>query len=149
MSNKIYFRKSKRNIDRLIFHHFGKFAPQDIGVPEIRHMHMVDRGWDDIGYNGIILPNGDFSIGRDVDNAGAHTFGFNRKSIGIMFLAGSDEGGLTRPTKFQLKTAREIIDEQKAYYGQSLVVKGHRDLRATHCPGFNVEHWYKTGEIIK
>jgi len=143
---KIYLRKSKRNIGRLIFHHYGESAPAGIDVPHIRHMHIKDREWDDIGYQGIILPDGRFSLGRDVDVAGAHTWGFNRGSIGIMFVAGSPVGGVTRPTKAQLKTARAIIREQLGYY-KNLDILGHRDLRPTHCPGFDVRHWVKTDEV--
>jgi len=143
----IYLRKSKRNISRLIFHHFGATLPRGIDVPHIRAMHINGREWDDIGYQGIIMETGRFSIGRDVDTAGAHTWGFNRGSLGILFMAASPVGGITRPNKNQLTTARALIREQVGYYGKSLEVLGHRNLRPTHCPGFDVPHWYKTGRI--
>lgn len=149
MSNEIFLRKSKRNINRLIFHHFGASIPADMTAAKIRYMHINGRKWDDIGYQGVIMPDGLFCNGRDVDVAGAHTWSFNNQSIGIMFLAASDVGGLTRPTDAQLATARKIINEQKSYYGNDLSVVGHRDLRPTHCPGFDVSHWYKTNEIRK
>lgn len=143
---KIYLRKSKRNIKRVIFHHFGAYVPEGMDVPTIRHMHINQREWDDIGYQGVIMPDGAFSLGRDVDVAGAHTWGFNTGSIGIMFMAGSDIGEVTRPTAAQLKTARALVNEQKAYYGD-IEVLGHRDLRPTHCPGFDVPYWSRTGRI--
>lgn len=144
--DRIYFRKSKRNITRLIFHHFGESVPDGVDVPAIRAMHINDREWDDIGYQGVIMPDGSLSLGRDVDQAGAHTWGFNKGSIGIMFVAGSPEGGVTKPNDKQLATARAIIDEQLSYYGK-LEVLGHRDLRATHCPGFDVKRWRETGIV--
>ena len=146
MPNRIFLRKSKRNIKRLIFHHFGASVPAGMDVSQIRHMHIVDREWDDIGYHGLIMPDGLFCNGRDVDIAGAHTWSFNTGSIGIMFVAGSPEGGVTRPTRAQLKTAMELIAEQDEYYDDYEIL-GHRDLRPTHCPGFDVPHWITTGEI--
>lgn len=146
-----YLRRSKRKIGRLIFHHFGPPPPSGTNVRSIRKMHTDEkphgRGWDDIGYHGIIMPNGDFQIGRDVDNAGAHTFGFNTGSIGIMFVAGLADGAShTEPAPAQLKTARELINECEEYY-PSVEVKGHRDLRPTLCPGFDIQHWMATGEV--
>lgn len=143
----IYLRKSKRNITRLIFHHFGENPPEGMNVPKIREMHVKGRGWTDIGYHAIIIPDGELSLGRDVDTSGAHTFKHNRGSIGIMFMAGLDRDGITRPNKAQLKTAMKLIEEQKRYYPK-LEILGHKDLRPTQCPGFNIKHWYATGEII-
>ena len=145
-ASKIYLPKSKRSISRLIFHHFGASAPKGYGVPEIRHMHIEGRKWDDIGYHGAIFDEG-FQTGRSVHDAGAHTWGFNRASIGILFFAGSPEGGLTIPSQEQQKIAWEIIEEQRGYYGDGLEIVGHRDLRPTHCPGFDVPHWVRTNEI--
>lgn len=144
----IYLKKSKRNITRIIFHHFGEQPPPGMNVPKIRRMHIDDRKWDDIGYHGIIMPDGEFSIGRDVNTTGAHTFKHNRGSIGIMFMAGLGRDGVTRPNKKQLATAHKIIEEQKRYYNR-LEVLGHRDLRPTLCPGFDIKHWYQTNEVRK
>lgn len=151
MPNRIYLRKSKRPIKRLIFHHFGASVPEGMDVSQIRYMHMspkpIGRGWDDIGYHGLIMPDGLFCLGRDVDKAGAHTWSFNTGSIGIMFVAASPVGGVTRPSKAQLDTAMRIIAEQDEYYDDYEVL-GHNNLRPTHCPGFDVPHWVVTGQII-
>ena len=131
----------------MIFHHFGNHPPDGMNAAKIRHMHIHDRGWDDAGYQGVIMPDGEFQIGRPVDQAGAHTWGFNRGSIGIMFVAGLKPGAeFTKPTRAQLSTARMIIEEQKKYY-PGLEICGHRDLRPTLCPGFDIKHWYKTDEV--
>lgn len=142
-----YLRKSKRSISRLIVHHYGNVPPAGTNVETIRKMHVEGRGWDDIGYHGIIMPDGEFQIGRDVDIAGAHTWSFNRGSIGIMLVAGLAKGDThTRPTAAQLQTLKAIISEQERYY-PGLSVVGHRDLRPTLCPGFDVAHWRKTGIV--
>lgn len=140
------FLKKAKNVNKIIFHHYGEHVPPGVDVPLIRHMHITERGWDDIGYHGIILPDGRFSIGRDIQKTGAHTWGFNTGSIGIMFVAGSSVNEITKPDREQLKTARNIIREQIEYYGELQVV-GHRDLSDSHCPGFDVNYWYRTGKI--
>ena len=145
-----YLLKARRGIKRLIFHHFGAHPPEGMNVPKIRDMHMKDRGWDDIGYHGVIMPDGEFSIGRDIQSVGAHTFGSNRQSIGIMFMAGIRPGhDFTKPNTQQLATARLIANEQIRYYGHGLEILGHRDAskRPTLCPGFDVPHWYETNEV--
>ena len=140
-------RKSKRNVKRLVFHHFGKQPPKGMNAAKIRRMHIEDRGWDDIGYHGVIMPDGELQGGRPVDEAGAHTFGFNRGSLGIMFVAGLQREGYTIPTRAQLETARLLIAECRDYYGNDIDICGHRDLRPTLCPGFDIKHWLETDRI--
>ena len=141
------FRRSKRNINRLIFHHFGEQPPEGMNAARIRTMHINDRGWDDIGYHGVIMPDGELQAGRPIDEAGAHTFSFNRGSIGIMFVAGLNHQEYTHPTREQLKTARRLVEECREYYGD-IEVCGHRDLRPTLCPGFDIKHWLKTNRVM-
>lgn len=105
--------------------------------------------FNDIGYHGLIMPDGELQIGRDIDKMGAHAQGSNRGSIGIMFVAGLAAGAeFTKPNKAQLETALGIIEEQKRYY-PGLELLGHRDTKATLCPGFDIHHWYETGEVRK
>ncbi len=142
----IYLRKSKRDITKLIFHHFGTTPPKGTNAATIRRMHL-ERGFSDIGYHGVIMPDGEFQLGRDIDKMGAHAKGANKGSIGIMFVAGLGKWQkFTKPTKAQLATARRIIEEQKAYY-PDIELLGHRDTKATLCPGFDIHHWYATGKV--
>ncbi len=65
---------------------------------EIRKWHL-ERGFQDIGYNYVILNgqlspnyylpplNGSIEIGRWWENEGAHTIGYNSQSIGICAIA--------------------------------------------------------------
>jgi hypothetical protein len=39
-------------------------------------------GWADIGYNFLVGEDGNIYTGRDWTNVGAHTVGYNSKSIG-------------------------------------------------------------------
>ena len=147
-SGMIYLRKSKRSISKLIFHHFGGTPPEGTNVRSIRTLHL-QRGFNDIGYHAIIMPDGELQIGRDIDKMGAHAQGSNRGSIGIMFVAGMGPGQEhTTPTRAQLATARGVIEECKRNY-PGIELLGHRDTKATLCPGFDIHHWYETNEIRK
>ena len=142
----IFLRPSKRRITKLIFHHFGPTPPPKTNVASIRQIH-IDRGWADIGYHGIIMPDGEFQIGRDIDRMGAHAKGSNQGSIGIMFVAGIRRGhDYTTPSRYQLTSARLITEEQRRYF-PDVVLLGHRDVAATLCPGFDIHHWYQTNEV--
>jgi len=55
----------------------------------IRKWHK-DRGFDDIGYHGVIQPDGEFSVGRDLHTVGAHVKGANTGNLGVCF-AGTDK----------------------------------------------------------
>ncbi|KAL5291595.1 PGLYRP3.2 family protein [Megaselia abdita] len=55
-------------------------------VNTIQSLHMDIRRWDDIGYNFLIGNDGYVYEGRGWDNQGAHTKGFNSRSLGVSFL---------------------------------------------------------------
>ena len=148
----MFLRKSTRELDKFIVHHFGGVPPEGTNVESIRVMHTTPkanggRGWADIGYHGLIHPDGSFEVGRDVDIDGAHAFGSNRNSLGIMLVAGLAEGDThTRPTPAQLATLIKLIAEQRAHFPE-MEIMGHRDTKATLCPGFDVRHWLITGKV--
>ena len=51
----------------------------------IRNWHVNERGWSDIGYHFLVLPDGKVEIGRPLDKIGAHTKASRRNftAIGI------------------------------------------------------------------
>jgi len=46
------------------------------------------RGFKEIGYHLVILPNGNVQIGRDINKTGAHVKGFNTGNLGICLIGG-------------------------------------------------------------
>ncbi|XP_011698087.1 PREDICTED: peptidoglycan-recognition protein LC-like, partial [Wasmannia auropunctata] len=48
--------------------------------------HIESRQWSDIAYNFLVGGDGLAYVGRSWDYVGAHSFGFNSKSIGISFI---------------------------------------------------------------
>jgi len=67
----------------IIIHHVEHNG--DVDIEEIRRWHVEDRGWSDVGYHYYIRRSGLVEKGRDENEAGAHTLGKNRKSIGVCF----------------------------------------------------------------
>lgn len=97
-------------------------------VRNIQDYHMIQKGWDDIGYNFVIGGDGRAYEGRGWDRVGAHTLGWNNISVsfGVM-------GDYTDhlPTKAALQAISDLM-----YRGVALrkltpdfKLYGHRDAR--------------------
>lgn len=55
-------------------------------VRNIQTFHIESRNWHDIAYSFLIGGDGNVYEGRGWNNVGAHTYGYNKKSIGISFV---------------------------------------------------------------
>ena len=136
-----------RDIDMIVVHCSDTPASMDIGAEEIRHWHVNDNGWSDIGYHYVIRRDGTVELGRDLDgdgdvdeHPGAHAYGFNKYSIGICLIGGK---GLFNFTWAQLVALHDLVHELRIKYPYSAVV-GHRDLdERKDCPQFSVIQLFK------
>ncbi|XP_014482418.1 PREDICTED: peptidoglycan-recognition protein SC2-like [Dinoponera quadriceps] len=108
-------------------------------VRSYQNFHMDDRGWYDIGYNFLVGEDGNVYTGRGWDYVGAHAIGYNTQSIGICVL-----GDFTDflPNAAALKALNELIacGVSLGKISDKYNVIGHRQTRATECPG---ESFYK------
>lgn len=118
-------------------------APLSEKVKEITRWHRA-RGWGTIGYHHIIDRDGLVAKGRDEDTPGAHVAGFNTGSIGICLIGGhgssESDSFLDHYTKEQEVALRKLIDEIKKR-ADITAVRGHNEVAAKACPGFNVKRW--------
>lgn len=55
-------------------------------VRNIQTYHIESNNWHDIAYNFLIGCDGNVYEGRGWDKVGAHTYGYNKKAIGISFI---------------------------------------------------------------
>lgn len=112
-------------------------------IAEIDRWHK-GRGWAGIGYHWVIDRDGTVAPGRPETEIGAHTAGYNTGSIGVCLIGGAGSSE-TDPfdknyTAAQDSALRRLIEEIK---GRAAIkaIRGHNEVAAKACPGFNVSRW--------
>lgn len=147
-----------RNVEGIVVHCLDVPKGWDEGMTDeqvvaaVRHWHVGERGWRDIGYNAIIRPNGKILNGRDIDKdgdsfeeVGAHAKGKNKISLGVALVGG--KGGTANDAFYdhytveQDRSLRLWIEDAKRYYPTIKWVRGHNEFAAKACPSFNVARW--------
>lgn len=141
-------------VTHLIIHHSAgtNFSNDWAGVVAAYFdYHVNSNGWQDIGYNWLIDPNGVLYEGRGGgDNIqGAHMCGYNKNSMGICML-GNFEVATPSDTMMQVltkllsfKACKENIDplghgDISSWPGHMHHISGHQDgcsPNYTSCPG--------------
>lgn len=116
-------------------------------IHNIQSAHIKSKGWIDIAYHYIIGPRGEIWEGRPIKYMGAHAGGphgrNNVKNIGIVVL-GNFCTGHQKPSTFQVQSVKKLTSWLCKKYGiKKSRIYGHRDLKATKCPG---DHLY---EVVK
>jgi hypothetical protein len=115
----------------------------DEKIKEITKWHR-GRGFGDIGYHWIIDRNGQIAKGRPEETTGAHVAGYNTGSIGICLIGGhgsSENDPFSKNYSTEQEAAlRKLIEEIK---GRTKIkaIRGHNEVAAKACPGFNVARW--------
>lgn len=125
--------KANRRIKYFVLHHSATPPAHDIDATEIHAWHM-ERGFDGIGYNYVILLNGQLQHGRPEYWVGAHAKEVNTESIGICVV------GTGLPNGAQEATLHDLLFALAQRYPEAKVV-GHRDVAEeghTECPGYDV-----------
>ena len=133
----------KRNVDLLIVHCTATPEGQEYSNDTIRKWHLA-RGFNDIGYHYVIGLNGDIRKGRDESVVGAHTKGYNSRSIGICYVGGLDKDGKIKDTRTPAQKASllKLLRELKVRYPKA-AIHGHREYAAKACPCFDARGEYK------
>ena len=130
--------KVYRDINLIVTH--CSASPQGRGddVKTIRMWHL-ERGWSDIGYHFVILEDGTIQLGRPLNKAGAHAYGFNRYSIGICLI------GIDVFTNEQKEALSELIIQLMNMFDLDKdQVKGHYELTDKKtCPNINMDKFKK------
>lgn len=140
----------------LTVHHTAMPGAPGPGESEARsaeHIRLVQRAhmnspnnWADIGYHFLIDPEGRIFEGRKLRWVGAHSGrndatgqNFNLDNIGISMI-GNFESRL--PTPKALGSLQRLLDSFRSTYGiASSRVRGHREWKATECPGDALMGW--------
>lgn len=110
--------------------------PGDPTIQDIWRVHVVENGWNDVGYHYLIRKDGDIQKGRPEKYVGAHCrdAGMNRKSVGICC---SGHGDMQPFTDEQLETLYSLVNVIRHIYDIDIAhVIGHRESGAAKtCPG--------------
>lgn len=113
---------------------------------EIRHWHVDDNGWRDIGYHWLIGRAGAVLPGRAETAIGAGVAGHNAGVIHICLIGGHGAGANDRFsdhfTPMQDRALRRLIAEISTRTPIERI-SGHNQYAAKGCPGFSVPAWLK------
>ena len=112
-------------------------------VKEIKRWHL-EKKWADIGYHWLIDRDGSITQGRKEHVIGAHVQNHNTGSIGICLIGGfgsSESDPFEKNyTAQQDHALRTLINDIKTRTPIKRV-RGHNEVAAKACPGFNVARW--------
>ena len=121
--------------DAIIVHHTASTA--DLTAADVHRIHR-QNGWSGIGYHLFIRKDGLIETGRPLEDVGAHTYGYNKDTIGVCL---SGNFNVEYPSDAQLESATKLIGLLCQIYSlnpDAGTVYGHRDFNATACPGDNL-----------
>ena len=156
-------KKSKRTIKYIVVHCTATPEGREHTAQDIDRWHKA-KGWRGIGYNYVIRLDGTIEAGRDVDEVPAHVVGYNKSSIGIVYVGGvsspppspkerelvppSGVRGIGHPKDTRTERQKEsliyLLKELKKLYPNAQIL-GHRDFAGVNkaCPCFDAKEEYK------
>ncbi|MCA2961657.1 MAG: N-acetylmuramoyl-L-alanine amidase [Silvanigrellales bacterium] len=144
---------------KIVCHHSAQYIGPNTDpgsvVRSYQRSHMHGEGWDDIGYNFLVAPDGRVFEGRNggKNSQGAHTKSANDETVGINFMGqfhDPEPGSKNEPTAAQLDSGARLIAWLAKECGIDLSantslnagsraplpnVAMHRDVAATFGPG--------------
>jgi N-acetyl-anhydromuramyl-L-alanine amidase AmpD len=123
-----YKKRKMSALTGIVIHHS---ASDFCNATDIANWH-IKRGWPGIGYHFVIYADGTVNQTNELDTISYHVENKNTPNIGICLV-----GHLSyhAPTPYQIASLKELITRINTLAGHNLVVRGHRDLQATECPG--------------
>lgn len=112
----------------------GKKAP--VNAAMIREWHKT-RGWSDIGYHFVILPDGRCEEGRPLYRPGAHCNVGHRNFIGIGVCLVGNFSETQVPDAQLVGLVKKVVQLMESFKLGVNDVELHRDVieAATECPG--------------
>ncbi|CAH0703007.1 unnamed protein product [Spodoptera exigua] len=110
----------------------------------IRNYHITNRGFTDIGQSFLIGGNGRIYEGAGWHRVGAHTLGYNRRSVAISFIG---DFRTKLPSAQALKALNSLLEcgVMNKYLAKDYNLVAHSQLSMTDSPGEmlrkQVESW--------
>ncbi|KAJ9585236.1 hypothetical protein L9F63_002936 [Diploptera punctata] len=119
-------------------------------VANIQTYHMDTLNWHDIGISFLVGGDGNVYEGSGWHQVGAHTRGYNTKSIGVAFIGNFDD---VLPPKAQLDAARHLLDcgVKTGRLSDDFKLIAQRQVSSTISPGLSlfreIQKWPEWVEI--
>lgn len=120
---------TRKSTECIILHHTADIV---LPVEKLAQNHLK-RGFNGAGYNWYVTKTGIKYQLRPIWAGGAHTIGWNSRSIGIC-AEGNFE--IEAMPEVQKRAVAEVVDYCMDQYGK-LLVYGHKNKWPTACPGKN------------
>lgn len=124
-------------------HYDGKYHITHLGDAIMKRLERIHKGnkWKTVGYNFVVDQQGNAYEGRGWNGVGAHCPKHNVSGIGVQVAIGGDQV----PSEAALATVRALYNEACERSQRQLKKLGHRDGKATECPGTLLYNWVKQG----
>jgi N-acetylmuramoyl-L-alanine amidase len=128
-----------RSLTTVVVHHSAGPRGQSFEAIAAHHTAPKPRGngWAACGYHVVITADGALHYGRALPQMGAHCPGLNYEAIGVC-LVGDNTRTSERWTAEQILALRRYIAALRVV-APGLRIIGHRDAKATLCPGISTE----------
>ena len=132
-----------RYINDIIVHCTATPPGMDADAATIRTWHKA-RGWKDIAYHYVVKLDGTIERGRAISQPGAHCYGHNSHSIGVVYVGGLDENGQpadTRTPEQKVALLKLLVNLTRMYRCK---IHGHHYYnQGKACPCFDAYEEYK------
>lgn len=130
-----------RPVNLLVWHCTATPEGREVSVETIRQWHKA-RGFNDVGYHFIVHLDGKVSVGRPIDQTGAHVQGRNVGSIGCSYVGGVDADNVNKAedtrTEAQKAAMLKLTKDLVKKYPGIVQIAGHNEFAAKACPSFDV-----------
>lgn len=146
-----------RKINYIVVHCSATKENKYFNASDINKWHL-NRGWSGIGYHYVVLLDGTIEQGRPEEITGAHVRGYNKNSIGVVYVGGLDGKGNAKDTRTikQKESLKTLLKSLKSKHRNASIL-GHRDFSKDinkngsiepneymkQCPCFNAIEEYK------
>lgn len=137
-STQSYASRSLQQIKQIVVHHSGKIGQT---AKDYARYHVVSKRWPGIAYHFVIEITGEIVLCNSLTTISYGVENNNTPSIHICL-----SGNFTKqePNAAQLKSLKKLIAHLRKQLPQPLAVTGHKDYKATSCPGKNLyKHLYQ------
>lgn len=120
-------------------HHSTTKPPPDNIADEYAAMRLLEnigeqRFGAGISYTFAVMPSGRIYEGHSINRIGTHTKDHNKIGVGIVLVGNYDK---IAPPSAMLEAVAKLLVHGKevGWWGRAALTGGHRDVRATGCPG--------------